>query len=57
MDVLRVFKTKTFGRWSRKADVDDELLCVAVKEMLRGLIDADLGGCYRHLEVRCPWAV
>jgi len=52
MDVLRVFKTKTFGRWSRKADVDDELLCVAVKEMLRGLIDADLGG--RVFKKRIP---
>ena len=50
--MLRVFKTKTFGRWSRKAGVGDELLCVAVDEMLRGLIDADLGG--RVFKKRIP---
>jgi len=40
----RVFKTRTFGRWSRKARISDEVLCGAVEEMARGLIDADLGG-------------
>ena len=40
----RVFKTKTFRRWSRKADISDEVLCDAVEEMAQGLIDADLGG-------------
>lgn len=44
--VLRVFKTKTFARWSRKAGVPDEALCTAVKEMADGLVDADLG---RHV--------
>lgn len=40
----RVFKTRTFGRWSRKARIGDDVLCAAVAEMARGLIDADLGG-------------
>ncbi|MEO7994979.1 MAG: type II toxin-antitoxin system RelE/ParE family toxin [bacterium] len=40
----RVFKTRFFARWSRKALVPDTALCLAVDEMERGLIDADLGG-------------
>jgi len=44
MLVRRVFKTKTFRRWSRKAGLSDEVLCSAVEEMLEGLIDAELGG-------------
>jgi hypothetical protein len=40
----RIFKTRHFARWMRKTDLSDELLCAAVYEMKRGLIDADLGG-------------
>lgn len=40
----RVFKVRTFGRWSRKAGIRDDVLSKAVGEMARGLIDADLGG-------------
>ena len=40
----RVFKTRHFSRWSRKAGLSDAALCKAVKEMEQGLIDADLGG-------------
>lgn len=40
----RVFKTRTFGRWSRRAHIPDEVLCAAVAQMVAGLIDADLGG-------------
>ena len=50
----RVFKTRTFRRWSRKANVDDEVLCASVKEMTQGLIDADLGG--RVFKKRIPIA-
>jgi hypothetical protein len=42
--VRRVFKTRTFARWCRKARVRDSTLCNAVAEMAAGLIDADLGG-------------
>jgi hypothetical protein len=48
----RVFKTKTFGRWSRKAGISDQTLCAAVAEMMQGLIDADLGG--RVFKKRVP---
>jgi hypothetical protein len=40
----RVFKTRHFSRWMRKTELSDSALCVAVVEMERGLIDADLGG-------------
>ena len=40
----RVFKTRTFKRWSRRVDVSDEVLRKAVEEMAAGMIDADLGG-------------
>lgn len=48
----RVFKTKTFRRWSRKAGISDDVLCAAVEEMMQGLIDADLGG--RVFKKRIP---
>lgn len=40
----RVFKTRTFMRWSRKAGLPDRTLCAAVAEMSAGLVDAELGG-------------
>ncbi|HUW97392.1 MAG TPA: type II toxin-antitoxin system RelE/ParE family toxin [Acidiferrobacter sp.] len=40
----RVFKTRHFSRWARKVGLFDRALCQAVEEMIRGLIDADLGG-------------
>lgn len=40
----RVFKTRHFSRWMRKSQLSDQLLCQAVEEMARGLIDADLRG-------------
>jgi len=40
----RVFKTRTFNRWMRKAALTDRALYEAVAEMEQGLIDADLGG-------------
>lgn len=41
---MRVFKTRVFGRFTRKAGIADEALSAAVGDMVRGLIDADLGG-------------
>lgn len=40
----RVFKTRHFSRWMRKTELTDSVLLNAVEEMVRGLIDADLGG-------------
>jgi hypothetical protein len=41
---VRVLKTKTFARWSRKQRIHDSSLATAVDEMRRGLLDAQLGG-------------
>ena len=40
----RVFKTRTFARWSRKAGLPDRTLCAAVVEIAAGLVDGNLGG-------------
>ncbi|MEK7374390.1 MAG: type II toxin-antitoxin system RelE/ParE family toxin [Thermodesulfobacteriota bacterium] len=50
----RVFKTRHFSRWMRKAELSDPALCVAVLEMERGLIDADLGGGVVKKRVALP---
>ncbi|MHB8392261.1 MAG: type II toxin-antitoxin system RelE/ParE family toxin [Acidobacteriaceae bacterium] len=44
MSLRRVFKTRPFSRWMRKTQLTDPVLCLAVTEMERGLVDADLGG-------------
>lgn len=41
---LRVFRTKSFTRFARKARLTDTALREAVDRAGRGLIDADLGG-------------
>lgn len=50
----RVFKTRQFARWTRKAGLADEALCVAVAEMINELIDADLGGGVVKKRVAMP---
>jgi len=52
--VRRVFKTRTFARWSRKADLADGVLLKAVAEMAAGLVDADLGGHVYKKRVPMP---
>jgi hypothetical protein len=41
---LRIFKTKPFARFARRAALGDAALCVVLFDVERGLIDADLGG-------------
>ena len=41
---MQVYKSKWFGRWADREDLTDQDLFAAVKEMVNGLIDADLGG-------------
>lgn len=41
---LIVMKTRHFHRWTKKAGLSDQTLLAAVAEMMKGLIDADLGG-------------
>lgn len=50
----RVFKTRHFSRWLRKTDLTDAALCQAVKEMVEGLVDADLGGDVLKKRVALP---
>jgi hypothetical protein len=50
----RVFKTRSFARWSSKANLVDAALCAAVEEMSSGLIDADLGGGLVKKRVAMP---
>jgi len=49
-----MFKTRTFARWSRKAQVSDQALRKAIVEMAAGLIDADLGGSVYKKRVPLP---
>lgn len=39
----RYFKVKTFSKWAKNIGCTDEQLVVAINEMKRGLIDANLG--------------
>jgi hypothetical protein len=50
----RTFKTRYFSRWMRKSGLTDSMLCQAVAEMVRGLIDADLGGGVVKKRVALP---
>jgi hypothetical protein len=52
--VRQIFKTQTFARWSRKAQVSDKTLLKAIAEMAAGLIDADLGGSVYKKRVPLP---
>jgi hypothetical protein len=52
--VGQVFKTRSFARWSRKAQVSDQALREAIAEMAAGLIDADLGGSVYKKRVPLP---
>ena len=41
---MRAFKNRIFQRWAEKEGLDDVRLRMAVAEIERGLIDAELGG-------------
>lgn len=41
---MEIFKRKDFARWQAAHRLSDEMLCKAVDEMCRGLVDASLGG-------------
>ena len=40
---MKIYKTKWFHRWAIKEDLTDAVLCSAIAELERGLVDA-LGG-------------
>ncbi len=41
---MNVFKTRWFVRFARQHGIDDAVLCVAIADAQKGLVDADLGG-------------
>ncbi len=41
---MRIFKTKAFARFGKKARIGDKELCQAVRDAEQGLIAANLGG-------------
>jgi hypothetical protein len=48
---VRIFRSKSFTRFARKAGLDDDILSKAVENAERGLIDARLGGGVIKLRV------
>ena len=53
---MHVLKTKSFSRWARRSGITDPRLMVAVEEMQRGLVDADLGGGLLKKRIARPGA-
>jgi hypothetical protein len=43
-DNMKIHKTRWFNRWANKQGLDNLSLCKAVREMVAGLYEADLGG-------------
>ncbi len=41
---MSIYKTRWFDRWARKQGLNNLSLCLAVREMMEGLYEADLGG-------------
>lgn len=41
---MRIYKSREFARFARKSNIPDSDLCRAVDEILRGTVDAELGG-------------
>lgn len=41
---MRIFKGNDFAKWAKKNKISDESLVIAVDEISKGLIDANLGG-------------
>jgi hypothetical protein len=52
--VGRVFVTRNFSRWWRKTELTQAALCLAVAEMEKSLIDAELGGGVVKKRVALP---
>ena len=49
-----IMKTRHFHRWAKKAGLLDKALLSAVSEMIKGLVDADLGGGVFKKRVALP---
>ena len=42
-EIMRIFKTKIFSKWSKKVKISDAALVKAILEIENGLTDANLG--------------
>lgn len=51
---MRIFKTKAFGRFQRREQISNAMLCDAVARAGRGLVDAVLGGSLIKQRVARP---
>jgi hypothetical protein len=45
---LRIFKTKWFARFARRARIGDRLLQEAIERAERGIVDAEAGGVIKQ---------
>jgi len=52
--MAHILKRRNFARWQAGEDLPDAALCKAVREMERGLVDADLGGFLYKKRVARP---
>jgi len=52
--MTRILKRRHFARWQAGEALPDAVLCKAVQEMERGLMDADLGGFLYKKRVARP---
>ena len=41
---IRALKNRQFARWAKSEQLTDQALCIAIREIERGLVDAKLGG-------------
>jgi len=51
---MRVFKTRWFSKWAKKAKLADDALWKTAKEMDGGLLETDLGGHVYKKRVALP---
>ncbi len=41
---MKIYKTRLFSKWQKKERLSDIALCTAAREVIDGLVEADLGG-------------
>lgn len=51
---MKCYKTRSFTRWAKKVGLSDKALYGAWQEIIKGLIDADLGGGIIKKRVALP---
>jgi hypothetical protein len=51
---VRIYKAKTFARFTRRERITDVSLCEAIEQAERGLVNADLGGGLIKLRLARP---